>query len=77
MDTSIPGNSTLIARVRKEAAGSGYLEAFLESAPQFILQCTFILLTGNASEFNFNYHTVSFTDLGNLTWLWFEFVGTS
>ena len=50
LDTSIAENSTLVAKIRKEVSDSGFLEAFLESAPQLILQCMIVLLTGNISK---------------------------
>ena len=46
MDTSFPHNSSLIDIIQREALGLGLLEAFLESAPQFVLQCSIILRTG-------------------------------
>ncbi len=51
MDTSLANNATLLLKIKREAIISGILEAFLESAPQFILQMTIILKTGNISEF--------------------------
>ena len=33
------------------AEKTGLIEAFLESAPQFILQCSIILRTGNISKY--------------------------
>jgi hypothetical protein len=54
MDTSLANNATLLLKIKREAMISGILEAFLESAPQFILQMTIILKTGNISEF-FNF----------------------
>ena len=50
MDTSLPHNSDLVARIKQEALSSGFFEAFMESAPQFILQCIIILRTGCTSE---------------------------
>jgi hypothetical protein len=50
MDTSLAQNSSLIDIIQKEALGMGILEAFLESAPQFILQCSIILRTGNIGK---------------------------
>jgi hypothetical protein len=47
MDTSLPANSALIFKIKKEASESGVFEAFLESAPQFILQSSIVLRTGN------------------------------
>ncbi len=37
--------------LKKEALGSGVLEAFLESAPQLILQSSIILRTGYACKY--------------------------
>jgi hypothetical protein len=51
MDTSLPQNAPLIERIKHKALGSGLLEAFLESAPQLILQCSIILRTGNTSNY--------------------------
>jgi hypothetical protein len=51
MDTSLPQNALLIERIKHKALGSGLFEAFLESAPQLILQCSIILRTGNTSNF--------------------------
>ena len=51
MDSSFPHNATLISTLKKEATGAGLYEAFLESAPQFILQCAIILSSGNISEY--------------------------
>ena len=50
MDTSLPQNESLIIRIKRETVGSGLFEAFLESAPQLILQCSIILRTGNLSN---------------------------
>ena len=50
MDSSLLSNTTLILRIKNEALGSGLLEAFLESAPQFILQLFIILSTGQISK---------------------------
>ena len=51
MDTSLPQNSVLMERITREALDSGLFEAYLESAPQFILQCSIILITGSTSQF--------------------------
>ncbi len=52
MDTSLHLNSSLIKAIKKEAISSRIFEAFLESAPQFILQWSIILRTGKMSNFN-------------------------
>ena len=46
METSLPGNRKIIMTIQQETVASGLLEAFLESAPQLILQCSIILRTG-------------------------------
>jgi hypothetical protein len=51
MDTSLHLNSSLIKAIKKEAISSRIFEAFLESAPQFILQWSIILRTGKMSKF--------------------------
>jgi hypothetical protein len=53
MESSISQNANLILSIKQEALGSGLFEAFLESAPQFILQCSIILKTGKISKFGF------------------------
>ena len=53
MDSSLPANSNLIYTMKKEASESGVFEAFLESAPQFILQLSIVLWTGNISKYLF------------------------
>lgn len=56
MDTQAPENATKIELMLKEVTGSKILEAYLESAPQFILQCSIILRTGNMSK---NYYKIA------------------
>jgi hypothetical protein len=51
IDTSLEKNSTLILRIRQEALGAATFEAFLEAAPQLILQLSIVLRTGNISEY--------------------------
>ncbi len=53
MESSISQNANIILSIKQEALGSGLFEAFLESAPQFILQCSIILKTGKMSKFGF------------------------
>ncbi len=52
MDTSKPKNQYVISKIRKKVLQSSLIEAFLESAPQLILQCSIIWRTGNISKFN-------------------------
>ena len=66
METSISQNANLILSVKEEALGSGLFEAFLESAPQFILQCSIILKTGNMSKFFYLYYHVCVKILGRV-----------
>ena len=50
MDSSLEKNSTLIFKIKTESLVDGILKAFLESAPQFVLQLYIILNTNNISE---------------------------
>ena len=50
MDTNLPQNSNLIFLIKKEALQTGVFEAFLEAAPQLILQTSIVLRTGNISK---------------------------
>ena len=62
IDTSLEKNSSLILRVKQEALGAATFEAFLEAAPQLILQLSIVLRTGNISKCLFlmsNFFTIS------------------
>jgi hypothetical protein len=50
MDTSLHQNALLIETIRREVVSASLLEAFLESAPQFVLQCFIVLCTGIISK---------------------------
>ena len=50
MDTNLPQNSNLIFLIKKEALQTAVFEAFLEAAPQLILQTSIVLRTGNISK---------------------------
>lgn len=50
MDTQLPVNFPLISKLKSEAVSLGHYEAFLESAPQFVLQVSIVLWTGYASK---------------------------
>lgn len=52
MDTSLPDNAHLITAIKRDAIRARILDAFLTSAPQFILQLTIILRTGKYGEFS-------------------------
>ncbi len=55
-------NSSLILRIKQEALGAATFEAFLEAAPQLILQSSIVLRTGNISKCLFlmsNFFTIS------------------
>jgi hypothetical protein len=44
IDTSLEKNTSLILRVKQEALGTATFEAFLEAAPQLILQLSIVLM---------------------------------
>jgi len=50
MDTGLPQNALLVLKIKQLAMGSGLFEAYLEAAPQLILQTSIILRTGVTSE---------------------------
>jgi hypothetical protein len=49
IDTSLHQNAAVIKEILDDTLGFTLSEAFLESAPQLILQCTAILRDGNLS----------------------------
>ena len=64
MDTSLPQNAILKERIKREAQEFGLFETYLESAPQFILQCSIILITGNTSNcYLFQHYVLVLTKL--------------
>ena len=50
LDTSLLSNYNTMMIIKKEALNTKNLEAFLESAPQIILQGSIIIRTGNISK---------------------------
>jgi len=50
METQLPINLTLVSKIKREAVMFGLYEAFLESAPQLILQMFIILRRGYLSK---------------------------
>jgi hypothetical protein len=50
MDSSLAPNNGIINKIKFETLSSGTLEAFLESAPQLIFQCSIIFRTGSTSK---------------------------
>ena len=53
METQLPINSIVVSKIKREAVTIGLIEAFLESAPQLILQLSIVLRTGYLSKLNF------------------------
>ena len=51
LDTALPSNQKNLHHIQMEVFSSSMMETFLESAPQFILQSSIVLRTGNVSEF--------------------------
>ena len=47
LDTALPSNQNTLQLIMIEVFNSSILETFLESAPQFILQSSIIIRTGN------------------------------
>ena len=50
METQMALNYSEVNRIKHEAVVVGLREAFMESAPQLILQISIIIRTGNISE---------------------------
>jgi hypothetical protein len=50
LETSTEDDQKIVTLIKKTVFSSNVYEAFLESAPQFILQCSIILKTGNISK---------------------------
>ena len=51
MDTNLSNNAKLIRKIKKDVLITGLIEAYVEATPQFILQCSIILMTGNTSKY--------------------------
>jgi hypothetical protein len=54
MDTQLPMNFPLIIQLKGEAVSLGLYEAFLEAAPQFVLQLSIVLRTGVIGKLHHN-----------------------
>ena len=54
LDTSLLANYNTMMIIKKEVLNTKNLEAFLESAPQIILQGSIIIRTGNISKITDN-----------------------
>lgn len=52
-DSSLDVNYAVIYKIKMETIRSGTMEAFVESAPQLIFQCSVICRTGNTSKLVF------------------------
>jgi hypothetical protein len=51
LETTTEDGQKMVTFIKKKVFNSNVYEAFLESAPQFILQCSIILRTGNISKY--------------------------
>ncbi len=51
LESTTESDQKIVTFIKKTVFNSNVYEAFLESAPQLILQCSIILRTGNMSNY--------------------------